>query len=297
MRVETQEYDFSDMLSDKQFELLAELYEDLNPFRGTPEEALKPHFSEEEIERGYLTAALLATYLYFGSSHFVHQSPVAVDIAKALNTTVENVKKIAEMPEWRKALRYWGWRGNIQPHTKREKGRVPFPLQEVYLLTKAFQVDSDVRLVTYAGIIDTRVKDVFNYEIVLDDARRIPKHDLILAFPKDRMPYVKNGIKRRESVAKLELKAITRLSDKPKLNVVARQGSLVECVMRDGLVVVGESVWISKYNIVMRVGGEKGVGGKIVLLYKHALHDFSVLKHQKKLDGEYSDDWDDEADV
>ena len=294
MRVENRVIDFSDMLSDKQFELLAELFEDLNPFHKTDEEVLKSLFSEEEIQKSLINVSLVATYIYVGSSHFVHESPAAVDIANAINTTVDNVMELSKMPEWKKAVRYWGWRGDPTPKKMREKGRVPFPLQEVYLLTRAFQKDSDVRLITYDGFIDARVKNVFKYEIVLADDRKVKKHDVILAFPKDRMPYVKAGIKRRKSVAELGLKRIDRPSEKAKIDVTARIGSLVECVMRNGLVVVGENVWISKYNIVLRVGGKKGSNGKIILVYKHALHDFRVLKQSKKRDGDYSDNWDDE---
>ena len=297
MRVEKRVIDFSDMLSDKQFELVAELFEVLNPFHGTDEEVLKSGFSEEEIQKGLLNASILATYIYFGSSYFVHESPVAVDLANALHTTVKNVMELSEMPEWKKAVRYWGWRGDLTPRKTREKGRVPFPLQEVYLLTCAFQKDSDVRLVTYDGFIDGRVKEVFKYNLLLDDDRRVKKHDVILAFPKDRMPYVKAGIKRRTSIEGLELKAIARPSEKAKINLIARIGSLIECVMRNGLVVTGETVWISKYNIVLRVGGKKGNRGKIILVYRHALHDFRVVKESCKRQNISDDEWDDEEDV
>ena len=69
---------------------------------------------------------------------------------------------------------------------------------------------------------------------------------------------------------------------------MAWKGSLVECVMRNGLVVTGENVWISKYNIVLRVGG------KIVLVYRHDLHDFLVVKESCKRQDISDDDWDDE---
>ena len=294
MRVETETIYLPEMLSEKRFELLRELVDAFNPFKDTDEELVRSNFTDEAIKEAEIMAFSLAFFTFAGSSHFVHQSPVAEDIATALNTTVKNVEELAALPQWEKAVRYWGWKGSIELQKTREKGRVPFTLQEVYLLTQAFQKDTDVRLVTYEGIIDARVKDVFKYDIALSDGRKIQKHDLILAFPKDRMPFVKAGIKRRKSVADLDLKVITRLSEKAKLKLDARIGSVIECVMRNGLVVVGENVWISKYNIVMRVGGRKGHNGKIILVYRHALHDFRVLKQMPKRDGDYSDDWDDE---
>ena len=294
MRVDIEEILLPDMLSEKRFELLKELFEDLNPFQGTEEEVLKTCFTEAALQEGIIASSLLATYIFVGSSHFVHQSPVAIDIANAINTTVENVLILSESPEWKKAVRYWGWRGDPTPKKMQEKGRVPFALQEVYLLTCAFQKDSDVRLITYDGFIDARVKDVLQYDLLLDDDRMVKKHDVILAFPTDRMPYVKAGIKRRKSVAELGLKKIERPSDKAKIDLTARLGSLVECVMRNGLVVVGENVWISKYNIVLRVGGKKDMGGKVILVYRHALHHFRVLKESPKHHKEYHDAWDDE---
>ena len=293
MRVEIEDILLPDMLSEKRFELLKELIYDINPITGFDEEVISS-LPEEKIEECAYTATLLATYIFIGSSHFVHQSRVADDIANAINTTVENVLMLSEKPEWKKAVRYWGWRGDPTPQKTREKGHVPFPLQEVYLLTQAFQKDSDVRLITYDGFIDARVKDVLQYDFVLEDGRMVKKHDVILAFPKDRMPYVKAGIKRRKSVAELGLKKIERPSDKAKIDLTARLGSLVECVMRNGLVVVGENVWISKYNIVLRVGGKKGMGGKVILVYRHALHHFRVLKESPKHHKEYHDAWDDE---
>ena len=283
-----------EILSEEQLAFLNELIEDSNPFQGVDEEVLHSRFSEEEIQRVKLLSTVLANHIYFGASYFVNESPVAADIARCLNTTVENVMKLSEMPEWKKAVRHWGWRGDIKPRTAREKGRVPLPLQEVYLLTSAFQKDSDVRLVTYEGFVDGRVKGVFKYDIEMNDGSKIKKHDVILAFPKDRMPYVKRGIERRQSIADLGLKRIERYSERLKIDVLPHIRSRIECVMRNGLVIMGEIVWFSKYNIVMRVGGKKGSSGKIILVYRHALHQLSVIKNAPKRQRGYHDGWDDE---
>lgn len=45
---------------------------------------------------------------------------------------------------------------------------------------------------------------------------------------------------------------------------------------------------------MMRVGGKKGTGGKITIVYKHALLAFEVIKHRQKRKKRYHDDRDDE---
>ena len=48
--------------------------------------------------------------------------------------------------------------------------------------------------------------------------------------------------------------------------------------MRNGLIVNGIVIHNSVYNIVLRVGGTKEEGGKVVLLYTHGLHGFKVIE-------------------
>ena len=235
-------------------------------------------------------------HLHVAAAHFVNVSPVAVDIAKAVNTTPDTILEWAKLPEWEKAVRWWGWTGDPQPRKSRQLERIPVPLQEAFLLTNAFQKDSDVRFVTYTGFVDARVKEVTRFDVRLSDGRSLDKINIILAFPKDNMPFVRDGIKRRESVKTLDLTFIQRMRDRPKVDAVARIGDLVECVMRDGLVIDGENIWISRYNIVLRVGGQKGRGGKVVLVYRHALHQFRIIEQKPKRHRSYHDGWDDEND-
>ena len=51
--------------------------------------------------------------------------------------------------------------------------------------------------------------------------------------------------------------------------------------MRDGLVVKGIVIWNSLYTIILRVGGTKEEGGKVVFLYKHGIHEFRVIKTEE----------------
>ena len=131
------------------------------------------------------------------------------------------------------------------------------------------------------------------FDIVLPDDTVLKKHQRLLAFPKNKMLDVKRGIKRR-GVAKLKLRAIVKRDHRPKFSVKAKCGDLVECVMRNGLVVTRQNIWSSKYNLILRVGGERWKGGKIVIVYKHGLYRFRILQSKPRRLVDTKDDWDDE---
>ena len=156
-------------------------------------------------------------HLNVAAAHFVNVSPVAADIAKAVNTTSDVILEWAKLPEWKEAVRSWGWTGDPQPQKSRQLERIPVPLQEAFLLKNVFQKDSDVRFITDAGSIDARVEEVARFDIRLADGRSLRKINVILAFPKDSMPYVRDGIKRRESVKAQDLTYIQRGRNRPKL--------------------------------------------------------------------------------
>ena len=164
---------------------------------------------------------------------------------------------------------------------KKNEKRVPRTLSEPYLLENPFKKDGITRFVTYAGFVDASVARVENYNIVLAGGKRLPKINILLAFPKIKMDDVKRGIKRRNSIAAKGWTAIAHIKDRPKVPVKTKPRDTVECVMRNGLVVTGETVMLSKYNLILRVGGSRAGVGKIVLVYRHGLHDFKVLPSEK----------------
>ena len=230
--------------------------------------------------------------------YFVNFSRYILDIAREFDISISEVYQLAETDTWRQCLELCGYTGdNIKPIRRRVKmppPDVPYTLTEEYLLNKAFQEEGEIRFVTYDGFIDTQIKSVETYHIVLQDDTILKKHDILLAFPKDKMPYVREGIKRLTEVAALNLKAIVNRDKRAHVRAKATSGDLVECITRNGLRIIGQNVWSSKYNLVLRVGGEKWKGGKIVLVYKHGLYEFKVMqsKPSRPLDGK--DDWDDE---
>lgn len=238
--------------------------------------------------------------IFPAAAHFAKVSPLATDIAKIVNETPEEIFNWAKTPLWKQAVKYYGWHGNPTPQEELLSETDPVPLRESFLIHKVFQKEegSCIRFETYDCAINARVKYIDRYHFVLwdgaDNEQNLEKLNIVLAFPEDRMPFVKKGIKRRQGVADLGLRPIEKLSERPKVNTVAPLGSIVECVMRNGLVVVGEKVWDSQYYMVMRVGGPKGKGGKIIIVYKHALLAFQVIKQGQKRKKRYRDDWDNE---
>ena len=233
--------------------------------------------------------------------YFVNASRYVLDIAREFDISISEVYQLAETESWRRCLEMCGYTGeNIKPRRRRVKmppPEVPHTLSERYLIETVFQQDEgDVRFITYDGFKDTQIKSVESYHIVLPDDTILNKHDILLAFPKDKMADVKRGIKRRKEVADLNLRAIVKRGERQQVPVKTKSGDLVKCVMRNGLVITGQNVWSSKYNLVLRVGGEKWKGGKIILLYKHGLHEggFEVLQSKPARTTDTKDDWDDE---
>jgi len=257
---------------------------------------LKPGMNEAERRKQALNAEYYAHCLYEGAKHFVEVSDYAADIATSIDVRLDVLLWVSGLPLWDECVRFFGYTGDPKPRRELPT-TVPFTLQEDFLIQRVFQKYSCVRFVTYTGFIDTLVKKVARYDFLLDDGRKLSKHDVILAFPQDRMQNVKRGIKVRKTVADLGLKAIVRRSERPQIDVNALIGADIECVMRNGLVVSGENIWISKYNIVMRVGGKKGEGGKVILLYQHALHAFKVLKTPPVAESSFRDAFEFEDEV
>ena len=216
---------------------------------------------------------------------FMHESKNVSTIAKAFNTTEQAIFAWSKTGLWRKVLYENQYTGAIRRPMWKEQlpDKLPYSLTEKYLLTKAFIADGDtVRFVTYDGFQDVKVKKIHPYSYDLDDDSKIDKIQILLAFPKSRMEHLQKHIKRRADIAKHKLQPILKRSERPLIDTTAEVGDNIEVIMRDGLVVKGIVIWNSLYTIVLRVGGTKEEGGKVVLLYKHGIHEFSVIKTEEK---------------
>lgn len=237
-----------------------------------------------------------ATYHYVKVSRSFEEIAKAVDIPQA---TIESWSKTAE---WQHLLKFWGFTGQ-KPSTQRKvkmpPPEVPHTLTERYLLKEGFQADGDViRFVTYNGFMDSNVEEVETYHLVLSDGQILNKHNILLAFPKSKMADLKRNIKRRKEIADYNLRPIVPKRYSPAVPIRAKIGSPIECIMRNGLVIRGRNLWISKYNIVLRIGDIKGKSrGKVALIYKHGLLKFRRFESKSFVTADPKDgkdDWGDE---
>ena len=216
---------------------------------------------------------------------FVYESKNVSTIAKAFNTTEKEIFTWSKTELWQKVLHEDRYTGAIRSPMWKEQlpEKIPYALTEKYLLTQAFIAEGDtVRFVTYSGFKDAKIKKIHTYSYDLDDDSQIDKIEILLAFPKSRMEHLKKHIKRRADIAKYKLKAILERSERPQIDTAAEVGDTIAVILRDGLSFTGIVIWNSRYNVVLRVGGTKTEGGKVILLYKHGLYEFSVIKTEEK---------------
>ncbi|MYC77422.1 hypothetical protein F4X10_16795 [Candidatus Poribacteria bacterium] len=216
---------------------------------------------------------------------FVHESKNVSTIAKAFNTTEQAIFEWSKTGLWRKVLYENQYTGEFRRPMWKEQlpEKIPYSLTERFLLTKAFTADGDtVRFVTYNGFKDVKVKKIHPYSFDLADDSKIDKIQILLAFPTSRMEHLKKHIKRRADIAKHKLQPILKRSERPQIDTAAEVGDTIAVILRDGLSFQGIVIWNSRYNVVLRVGGTKEEGGKVILLYKHGLHVFSVIKTGKQ---------------
>ena len=238
--------------------------------------------------------------IYTAANHFATGLKRMNSIARRIGVSDEQLAEWVNTPIWQEALQFWSAEAEKLKQKPKITDNTPPTLREDYLILKAFQkdgsVDSPVRFVTYDGIIDKRVKEIRAYEYVFDDETTLEKIETLLVFQKRHMPYVKLGIKRRKGVAVRNLRAVRHHQGRKKVSTNGRPGDRVQCVMRNGLVVTGELIWQGQYYLVMRVA-DPFTRGKVVIVYRHGLENFTVLKIRDYVDVEYDDQWDDERSI
>ena len=140
-------------------------------------------------------------------------------------------------------------------------------LTERSLLEKAFE--SPMLLYTYEGGKRIDVKSVYKYAIHGTKGERFEKTDVLFAFPTSKLADVKSDIKIQKSIQAQDLRTPKRIKDRPLVvsDEQLRQdtGRRVRLLMRSGHVLRGELVFVSKYNLFLRIAG------KMVLVYRHGL--------------------------
>ena len=159
-----------------------------------------------------------------------------------------------------------------KPAPKRKKKRRP---SLDYTTLKSFT--TPVVLYTYGGpqLVD-RIRFIWDYMVKVDLKSpetidvNIPKNTLLFAVQLAGWNDVKPQIKRRSKVADLKLGPADGLY---KRHVVRKppMHTDVKIVIRNGLVMAGQIVNADTFHMISRVAG------KVVLIWKHAVHDIEVV--------------------
>lgn len=261
---------------------------------GTQQEENSQNSTPRQIERRKIK-------LHTAVNHYFRVSQSFEEIARAVNVPQTIIEDWFKSEDWQKAVNFWrltGQKPAASPKGKTPPLKVPHTLTERYLLEKAFQENDDlIRFVTYNGFVDANVETIETYDIKLKGRKNpLPKHNVLLAFPKSSMIVLKARIVRRERIANKKLGPITKKDKKPHITDRVKNGDSIECIMRNGLVIKGTNVWTSKYNIVLRVGGtEDKSRGTGILIYRHGLLKCSVIEPKPNPYVDPNDDkWNDE---
>jgi len=150
-----------------------------------------------------------------------------------------------------------------------EKQNIHNPYSERYLLRRTFQTDrSLVRLITYDGIRDERVRKVTQYNLLLAGASPLPKLEVLLAFSLENARRFSPYLKIHEDVKNLRLRAVKKIAERRLVDMRVVVGDAVAITLRNGIAIRGICQAFSKYNMVLEIRRE------LLLVYKHGIHTF-----------------------
>ena len=150
-----------------------------------------------------------------------------------------------------------------------EKQSIHNPYSEQYLLTRTFQTDQSlVRLITYDGIRDERVRKVIQYNLLLAGASPLPKLEVLLAFSAENARHFSPYLQICEEVKDLGLRAVKKIAERQFVDMRVAVGDAVAITLRNGIAVRGICQAFSKYNMVLDIRGE------LLLVYKHGIYTF-----------------------
>jgi len=150
-----------------------------------------------------------------------------------------------------------------------EKQSTHHSYSERYLLTRTFQTDQSlVRLITYDGIRDERVRQVIQYNLLLAGASPLPKLEVLLAFSLENARHFSPYLQIHEGVKDLGLKAVKKIAERRFVDMRVAVGDAVAITLRNGIAVRGICQAFSKYNMVLEIRGE------LLLVYKHGIYTF-----------------------
>ena len=150
---------------------------------------------------------------------------------------------------------------------------------EKYLFEKVFE--QPIILYTYTGGKQVTVKQLKAYDIVTAEGEEIQKTDILFALPVSKFEEAKAGIRIDANIKAKNLRTTVKARERP---VIANTKQLrkgndqnVKIVMRSGHILRGKQLTVGQYNLVMRIGG------KVVLVYRHSILEWTITSDMKKL--------------
>ena len=152
---------------------------------------------------------------------------------------------------------------------------------EKSLLTNAFAPKAIIY--TYTGGQHVTVKNVLRFDIACQEVsnkhpRKLRKIDVLFAIKDDTLRTVKDGIRIDTDVQARNLRTPEKRADRPTVltpeNLTRGLNRDVRLVMRSGHVLRGWLLRVSRYNIVLNIGGA------LVLVYRHGVLQYSVIPQQ-----------------
>ena len=150
-----------------------------------------------------------------------------------------------------------------------EKQSIHNSYSEHHLLTRTFQNDQSlVRLITYDGIRDERIRKVSRYNILLAGAPPLPKLEVLLAFSVENARHLLPYLQIHEGVQDLGLRAVKKIAERRFVDMQVAVDDAVAITFRNGIAVRGICRVFSKYNMVLDIRGE------LLLIYKHGIYTF-----------------------
>ena len=161
----------------------------------------------------------------------------------------------------------------------KEQNTTPEPTKlEKYVLEKVFK--PPIIFYTYEGGKVVTVKQLKAYDIVTAEGEEIQKTDIMFALPASNFEDAKAGIRIDANIKAQNLRTAIKARERPVIvnTKQLRKGNdrNVRIVLRSGHILQGKQLTVAQYNLVMRVRG------KVVLVYRHGILEYTIASGTKK---------------
>lgn len=144
------------------------------------------------------------------------------------------------------------------------------------LLTTLFPANQNqVVLLTYTGKRCVTVREVCQYDLILQDGQEIKKIEVVMAFSTKDKAQIAPDLFIDEQIKALNQHAIEDIRDRRIVRMVVVVNNPVRITLRTGDVITGFVQAFSRFNILLNVNGAP------VLIYKHGIDELKNLRTPK----------------